>query len=80
MPNVLRQPLGNMSSKRNHAKWDNWIIGGMLVVTFTVSVVGDWFFGSQWSNPYWYLFEAVTWATGLTVMIALLFWKDRRPE
>jgi hypothetical protein len=55
-----------------YAARTNWIVGALLLITFTVSVVGDWFFEKQWSNPRWYVFEAVTWGTGLLLVIAVL--------
>ena len=40
-------------------------IGGIVVSAFFISMVGDWFFEIQWSNPYWYLFEFCVWGSAI---------------
>ena len=50
----------------------NTLAGLALGLAFLVSVVGDWFFESQWSNLYWYLFEAVVWGIGFSAFFLLL--------
>ncbi len=56
------------------SKWEtrNVLAGVVLGTAFLVSVGGDHFFENQWSNPFWYLFEAIVWGIGFTCFFLLL--------
>jgi hypothetical protein len=68
-----------MSESPNNFNLRNTIAGFAIAVAFLVSLVGDWFFENQWTNPNWYVFELVVWSAGFGVFF-FLFRLDADPE
>ena len=56
------------------------LAGTVLVLTVAVSFVGDFFFETQWTNPWWYLFELVVVGAGLSCLLWVLSTVGTRDE